>query len=95
MSNNLLLTIDDAVSVAMRCINDEIDLDKETFNYIEWLLRSEFEQKCYILNKDMALSAIISGISPQTIGGIISGEESLADWCKTIQIKLQRYMMGD
>lgn len=73
----LMLTLDDAVKVAMRYS----DMDEE-------ILRSEFEQKCWIssdkTNPKQELSEAICDINPKEIASHIEND-SLGEWCEGLQ----------
>lgn len=93
--SNLVLTLDDAVKVAMDYMHDcSIDVNKED----EYLLRQELEQKCYI-NMPFEVPEIrkamiyrIMDINPAEIASQIE-KDGLRDFCQGFQVWMQMMLM--
>lgn len=94
MSNNLLLTLDDATKVTMRFLKDYSHLGKDDLEDLKEVVYSELEQYCYIGNVSEKLKYILSEINPQSIANEIAND-GLSGWCTAMQVELQRYMKGD
>lgn len=83
----IMLTLDDAVKVAKRLVNDDMDDDE--------IIHQELEQKCYIGESDdhwRRLSELIMDINPAEIADHI-GYGNLHEWCQTIQVEMQMALM--
>ena len=84
----LMLTLDDAVTVARRLIRDDMD-DAE-------IIRQELEQKCWFPPKsdDAAkhLNDLIFDINPAEICSQIESD-NLKQWCKIIQTEMKMAMV--
>ena len=84
----LMLTLDDAVTVARRLIRDDMD-DAE-------IIRQELEQKCWIPPKgDVAakhLNDLIFDINPAEICSQIESD-NLKQWCEVIQTEMKMAMV--
>lgn len=88
MTNNLMLTFDDAVKVVEKIVEVFIDhsIEEGDTEYI----KQELEQKCYIPEKGSAaerLSGLIMDINPVEISSMIQSDK-LREWCKTIQVEM-------
>lgn len=86
----MMLTIDDAVKVAKRLIQDwgEVEVDECDEDYI----RQEMEQKCWLVEFDETplkdLVNLIMEINPEVIATRIAND-NLRTWCESIQIDMQ------
>jgi len=84
----LMLTLDDAVKVAKRLVNDGMD-DEE-------IIRQELEQKCWLPPEmDEAakrLNDLIFDINPAEICSQIESD-NLTNWCKTMQVEMKMAMV--
>lgn len=88
MSRVLLLSIDDAVTVAKRLVRDGMDDDE--------IIYQEMEQKCWMPAKtDEAaerLNDLIFDISPAEICSQIESD-NLKNWCNIIQAEMKMAMV--
>lgn len=88
MSRVLLLSIDDAVTVAKRLVKDGVDVDE--------IIYQEMEQKCWIPPKtDKAakrLNDLIFDINPAEICSQIESD-NLKNWCNIIQTEMKMAMV--
>lgn len=79
--SNLMLTLDDAISVAKRYS----DMDED-------ILRQELEQKCWVrLNEEdpfESITGLIMDINPEEITNQIK-RDNLKGWCIGIQANMQ------
>ena len=84
----LMLTLEDAVKVAKRLVNDGMD-DEE-------IIRQELEQKCWLPSEmDGAakrLNDLIFDINPAEICNQIE-TDNLTNWCKTMQVEMKMEMV--
>lgn len=84
----LMLTLEDAVKVAKRLVNDGMD-DEE-------IIRQELEQKCWVPPvKDKAakrLNDLICDITPAEICSQIESD-NLKNWCGTVQMGMKMAMV--
>lgn len=84
----LMLTLEDAVKVAKRLVNDGMD-DEE-------IIRQELEQKCWLPPEmDEAakrLNDLIFDINPAEICNQIESD-NLKNWCKTMQVEMKMAMV--
>ena len=83
-----MLTLEDAVKVAKRLVNDGVD-DEE-------IIRQDLEQKCWFPPKtDEAakqLNDLIFDINPAEICNHIKSE-NLKSWCATVQMEMRMAMV--
>lgn len=95
MTSDLLLTIDDAVNVAINYIHNHCDdygIDEED----EESIRSEMEQKCWI-NRDCGepkknLVGFLMDVNPVEICSQIQND-TLSDWCESWRAAAQMALM--
>ena len=84
----LMLTLEDAVKVAKRLVNDGMD-DEE-------IIRQELEQKCWLPPEmDEAakrLNDLICDITPAEICSKIESD-NLKNWCGTVQMEMKMAMV--
>ena len=84
----LMLSLDDAVKVAKRLIEDGMDDDE--------IIRQELEQKCWLPPKtDEAakrLNDLIFDVNPAEICSQIEAD-NLKNWCKIIQTEMKMAMV--
>lgn len=84
----LMLTLEDAVKVAKRLVNDGMD-DEE-------IIRQELEQKCWLPPEmDEAakrLNDLIFDINPAEICNQIESD-NLKNWCETVQMEMKIAMV--
>ena len=84
----LMLTLEDAVKVAKRLVEDGMD-DEE-------IIRQDLEQKCWFPPKtDKAaeqLNGLIFDINPAEICSQIESD-NLKRWCETVQVTMQMAMV--
>lgn len=84
----LMLTLEDAVKVAKRLVNDGMD-DEE-------IIRQELEQKCWLPPEmDEAakrLNDLICDITPAEICSQIESD-NLKNWCGTVQMEMKMAMV--
>ena len=84
----LMLTLEDAVKVAKRLVEDGMD-DEE-------IIRQDLEQKCWFSPKtdDAAkrLNDLIFDINPSEICSQIESD-NLKSWCKIVQVEMKMAMV--
>ena len=84
----LMLTLEDAVKVAQRLVEDGMD-DEE-------IIRQDLEQKCWFPPKtDEAakqLNDLIFDINPAEICSQIESD-NLKNWCETVQVEMRMAMV--
>lgn len=89
--SNLLLTLDDAVNVAVRYMHDYWDACQWTEDDTE-LLRQNLEQKCWIPGTSddprSDLCELIMDVNPAEIASQIE-RDNLRKWCETLQVEMQ------
>lgn len=83
----MMLTLDDAVKVAKKLFHECFDNQDEGY---EEMVRSEFEQKCYLESRDheSRLLEVINEINPQAICLEI-GIDGLQEWCEGMRAELE------
>lgn len=91
--SNLILTLDDAVKIAMGFMYEYCE-DLTEMQEIEVVLRQDMEQKCYInmpfedAEARKAMVERIMDINPAEIASQIESD-NLRDFCKSFQIWMQ------
>ena len=84
----LMLSLDDAVKVAKRLIEDGMDDDE--------IIRQELEQKCWLPPKTdgaaKRLNDLIFDVNPTEIRSQIEAD-NLKNWCKIIQTEMKMAMV--
>lgn len=84
----LMLTLEDAVKVAKRLVEDGMDNEE--------IIRQDLEQKCWFPPKtDEAakrLNDLIFDINPSEICSQIESD-NLKSWCKTVQVEMKMAMV--
>jgi len=90
---NLLLSIDDAVSITMQFLKEETDLDDKQLEELKGVMWSEMEQKCYVGKECGNMKYLLSEINTQSIANEIA-VNNLDAWCTAMQVELQRELIG-
>lgn len=99
--NSLMLTIDDAIKVAMTFTEKYLDNYSLTQEDVE-LLRQDMEQKCWVKmfpeNPIENIKGLISDVNPAEIVSHIQND-NLTTWCESwqasVQIEIRRIIEGD
>ena len=90
-----MLTLDDAVAVCIRLLHETTyfdDMPSEEYERMQEIIKSEFEQKCWIPPKgDEAakrLNDLIFDINPAEICSQIESD-NLRNWCEIVQTEMK------